>query len=173
MFWSGTNLICIHKLPENSYSLSEENRNTDNDLVRQHAYSWSNKIRGYGSSGRKVFFTSVTGFCNKSREIFDDTNSGDRIPWDDNKLKGYDDFPPSRNVMHNKIDVSRPFHKPTNYNCGIKKGGSWLFGSTISAILQVKLHCCFLQHQQTQVLKKNSSIKFIDFFSKVSQTKFL
>ena len=28
----------------------------------------------------RFFFTSVTGFCNKSREIFDDTNSGDRIP---------------------------------------------------------------------------------------------
>ena len=55
-----------------------------------------------------VFFTPVTGFCEKSKEIFDVTSSGDRIRPDDNNFKGNDNSPHSRKIAYKKVDVSKP-----------------------------------------------------------------
>ena len=78
-FWSGVSPVCIYKISQSSYGLSEENKNTDKYLLGQNAHSWLKKRRGYGSLEHSSFFTLVTGFCHKLKQIFDGISSGDKF----------------------------------------------------------------------------------------------
>ena len=86
-------------------------------------------------------FTSVTGFCEKSKEILDVTSSGDRIRSDDNNFKGNDNSPHSRKITYKKIDVSEKKNPQTTI-LELKKLQSM---PAILTNLPGKPHCRFLR----------------------------
>ena len=135
---------CFHKTLKDFHGLFKKDRDTHSNLILlQSPKLYISRLFWASSSLSFNSFTSVSGTCDKSEKLV-------MTPVQKIEFPG---MISTEQSTINKTDVSGSVSESTGNIFGVNKG---VRSSDINKFghFLVKLHCCFLQQQQIQTLKK-------------------